>query len=75
MLILFDYKKIMIESGDKIMSIKKHATNLNEDVVTVFIDRKALKPNIQCIMEVSKLTNLSNTSLNAGRCLFIIGLA
>jgi hypothetical protein len=38
MLILFDYKKIMIESGDKIMSVKKHATNLNEDVVTVFID-------------------------------------
>ena len=38
MWILFDYKKIMIESGDKIMSVKKHATNLNEDVVTVFID-------------------------------------
>ena len=24
------------------MSVKKHATNLNEDVVTVFIDKKAL---------------------------------
>ena len=38
MWILFDYKKVMIESGDKIMSVEKHATNLNEDVVTVFID-------------------------------------
>ena len=38
MLILFDYRKVIIESGDKIMSVKKHATNLNEDVVTVFID-------------------------------------
>ena len=38
MWILFDYRKVIIESGDKIMSVKKHATNLNEDVVTVFID-------------------------------------
>jgi hypothetical protein len=39
MWILFDYRKIIIESGDKIMSVKKHAINLNEDVVTVFIDK------------------------------------
>jgi hypothetical protein len=37
--ILFDYRKVIIESGDKIMSVKKHAINSNEDVVTVFIDK------------------------------------
>ena len=37
MWILFDYRKIIIESGNKIMSVKKYATNLNEDIVTRYL--------------------------------------
>ena len=34
---LFDYRKVIIESGEKIMSVKKHAANLNEAIVTMYL--------------------------------------